>query len=181
MPTLQEIEDSIAQMGQKYVTRPIDNSINQNIDQPIQNKLAALHQASANAQAAQSQVVPQNFVAPPPQQTPVMGTAGSPGSNPYPSGTPMNFNDMDARTQAMHQMYPDQQADPDADERHAAQDQALAPQPRQFPHIQAKIKSGQPVTKDDIRQTISPTEALSPDDEDAVNKQLQSKDDEDED
>ena len=55
------------------------------------------------------------------------------------------------------------------------------PQPRQFPHIQAKMQSGQPVTTQDIRATTSPTQALSPDDEDAINKQLNSKDDEDED
>lgn len=57
-----------------------------------------------------------------------------------------------------------------------------APQPRQFPAIQAKIQSGQPVNTNDIRSTTKANQALRPDQEAALNKQLSGSDeDEDED
>ncbi len=49
---------------------------------------------------------------------------------------------------------------------------------RQFPKIHQSIQSGQPISANDIRSMTSPTQALSPEQEAGINKQLGGEDEE---
>lgn len=191
MPTPQEIEAYLNRTGQGF-TQAGQNMINQNVDQPVQQRLNALNQV-ANPQ-----------IGSPNGSLPSSQSAGmaDPGEQTLPNAPTMSPADAQNRMSAAIQAGPamqqaaaklraqaalDQQAedhanqigDIDMSKYQPYQPQALAP--RQFPHIQAKMKSGQPVTTEDIRATMKPGQALSEDQEAALNKQLHGDDDENED
>src|ERR1019366_10781500 len=87
-------------------------------------------------------------------------------------GTPMSFDSADAqRTAQMNQnalAAPASGLPSDLAAKLAAAQQTEAPTPRQFPHIQAKMKSGQPVTTQDIRATLKGPQEVTPE----LNKKL---------
>ncbi len=194
MPTPQEIEAYLRQMGQS-ATQQGQDMVNQNIDQPLQAKLKALQQASGQSPNMIPGGAPQG---------------GVPGSNQYqppqpqvdqmaPNDPTMSGADQNSRTNAMIAA-PDQMAQAAAKLRMQAaldgqqqqhqndietQDMSGysdVPHPglRQFPGLQKKIQAKQPVTADDIRSMTSPSQALTPEQEAKINGQLSGKDDEDE-
>jgi hypothetical protein len=143
MPTPQEIEAYFNSKGQS-LHQAGQNFINTNIDLPTQQKLAALQAASANPAAL-------NVGA----SSTGMAPTGAASSN----APGMNIDDAMAQRQQLLNM----QNAASAEKANEWNEPDLSsPQPRQFPNIQAKMKTGQPVTSKDIRQTLKGPQEVTP-------------------
>jgi hypothetical protein len=97
-------------------------------------------------------------------------------ATPLSGGTPMTFDAMGAANQA--QMAQNALAAPAGPDIATMNQDQSSPHPsiRQFPLIQARVKSGQPVTSQDIRNSIKANEAMTPEQEAKLNQQLAGED-----
>ncbi len=178
MPTPQEIEAYLRQMG-TGATSAGQNAIAQGVDQPIQQKLHALQQMGNNP--------------PPPQAAPPVPNPGVPYvlpndpnmspqdqksrmnamiAAPLSGGTELTLDGAQAQRQKMLNMYNAASAEKanEVPDTSGFSDVNQHPVARQFPQLKKKIASGTPITTKDIRSATSPTEALTPEQEEEMDK-----------
>lgn len=164
MPTLQDIENAIRLHGGLQM----QNTMGPN-SQMAQGS-NAIGDAALNAKQAALQQIgsPQMPLAPAPTSSPVPSSPAM-QQNPLVTGTPMSFDAAEQARTAQLAMYPKSKEQvEDILRQQDNQDQAEeAAQPRQFPQIRQKMQAP------DVRSKTSPSKALSEDEEEQINKQLQ--------
>lgn len=190
MPSVEDIEAYLRQNAGQPVQQGA-NKLGQAVEDKYNDAADATSQAALSAKQAILQRLagqPQAVTPPTPPVPDVLPNSptmspqdaqsrmGAMIQAPLRGGTPMTFDAMQQQNAA--NMAASGSPEQSQEDMSGYKDFSQHPVLRQFPKIQAKVQAQKPITKDDIRSMTSPNEALSEDQESAINKQLNPDEDE---